>query len=483
MRRGPLLFFQAAAAALASAGPLAAAPEPHPPAREFAVIDTVISGSWEDTDELLRDRATLRVTALGLSLRAAILDIRGPTPDDLDDGKTRFAYGAYHQGTSSRLVYGAVEQSGLARRIASPFGRAIPLADDHKAEEVDIDPDAPIDRKPSLHASLGTPRRLPLRTLASVTVDPEKNYITTASAEASGRHASFLRLQAAYSHRDLAKRELDAWFSEEPPLPARLHRVYGAGAVASSPIAAIAADAAVSDTYGEGAGGYGNAGLRFGDMPWRLFLAADGASPRYRGPDGAETGIRFRTITRIELSTGRTGGSLFRADFRTTHPAANRTPDGMSAALAFRRDRTSLIALERAAILGEWTIDGTGPLIDAAETEAALALGPFDVTGTFRTTFEPAPEGLGGRLWESSAIRIHVSTSFGPVEIRAGAGRMITEEADAVTQLTLGAKFSWLGTETGFKLTFDEVPGPASLRLTWRVRQRVRIPLQAGGTS
>ncbi len=468
--------------------------------REALAIEPGLSGSWENADGLIRNRATFRAEASDLAFRA-VADQRGSVPDD-PIGDAVCAFGAYHPPTASRFVYGAVEADGLPHRVSSPFGRALPLADDHGACSVDIDGDASAEREPSLHAALGTPLRFPIRAIAALTADSDRGYVTTGTAEASGRNSSFVRLQGLCTRNELAEREPDAWFSDAPPLPVRLHRVYGVGAVASSRIAAVAGDAALSDTYAEGAGAYGNAALRFGYAPWRLCLAADGASARYRGPDGDMTGSRFRTAARIERAATpsersaarnersgprneRSGVArrmeLVRLDVRTSHPAATRPPDAMEAALSIRRAVTRGFGLKRAALSGEWSIDATGPLIEATECDVGLALGPAGMDGTLRTTFAAEP-GLGGRLWDETVARAALSFAVGPVDIGAGFARRFGAEGRAVTEANLGASAHGKRATFGFKIGFEEVPGPASLRLFWRLRNRTVVPFPTGQT-
>ncbi len=505
MRRDPLFLVHAAAGILAAAVVLATpsvgSAESDSPAfdakrsrHETLVIEPGLSGSWEEANGLFRNRATLRTEASGFTLRA-VTDLRGTVPDETV-GDAAVAFGAYHPPTASRFVYGPIELEGLPHRLSSPYGRALPLADDYGDTTADIEGDASPEEAPSMHAAFGTPLRLPIRAIASLTVDPDRSYVATGTVEASGRNSSYVRLQGLFRRSELEEREPDSWFSDEPPLPARLHRVYGIGAVASSRIAAVAGDAALSDTYAESAGIYGNAALRFGYAPWRLYLAADGSSALYRGPDGEVTGSRFRTATRIERSPIRAGRSqarnahsstakrrdLMRLDFRTSHPAASLPPDAVEAAVSLRRSVPLGFGLERAALSGDWSIDGTGPLIDTAEGSIGLALGPAGMDGNLRTTFAPASDGLGGRLWEETKARVALSFAIGPVDIGAGLARRFGADGMAVTEASLGSSLYWKRAAFAFRIALEEVPGPASLRLSWRFRDRTVVPLPARRT-
>jgi hypothetical protein len=483
MRRDPLFYAVTVTAIFALAGPTILAASPSTAQRRICVLDADLSGSWDEEDYELQNRADLQLSAFGATLRAIANDERRSEPENIGEGTTDFAFGVYHPSTSSRILYGPLEQTGLPHRIASPFGRSLPFADDRDIGEVEIESDAPIGREPSLHAAFGTPIRWPVRALASALVDPDANYVASATTELAARHDAFLRVEGTYVRRDLEERHADSWFSETPPLPARPLKVYAAGAVLSSSPAALACDAALSDAYAEGVGMYGNAALRLGDAPWRLSVAAEAASQPYIGPNGDAVGLGFRTASRIERASTRTRGGLFRGDFRTAHPYIGSRLEAFDAALSFRLGQSAApIRFDRTAISGEWSVDEVRPLIDATQLDARATFGFVSMATSLRTTFEPSEDGLGGRLWDSSTIRLGLYTELGPIDLRAGVGRKFQEDGDASTEATFGAAISLRGFTLGLKLDIDEVPGPASIQLSWRIREHSRIRLPAEDT-
>jgi hypothetical protein len=349
--------------------------------------------------------------------------------------------------------------------------------------KVEIERDAPIGHEPSLHAALGTPLRWPVRAHASALVDPEANYVAAATAEVSGTHDSFLRIEGAYAKKELEERHADSWFSERPPLPAHLLKVYAAGAVLSTSPIALACDAALSDAYAQGVGMYGNAALRLGNAPWRLSVAAEAASQPYIGPDGDAVGLGFRTSSRLERASTRRHGGLLRGDFRTEHPYAGSVPEAFEAGASFRLGQSAAkIRLDRTSVWGEWSVDDKRPLIDAAQAEARATLGFVSLTTSQRTTFEQSEDGRGGRLWESSTIRLALFTELGPIGLRAGAGRKFEEDGDTSTEATFGAAVSLRNLTFGLRLDFEELPGPASIQVSWRFHERSRILLPAEDT-
>lgn len=483
MRRDPLFYCLAAIAIFALANPTGLAASPSSAAtRRMCVLDADLWGTWNDDYEL-QNRADLQLTAFGATLRAMANDERRSEGENIGDGATDFAFGAYHPATSSRLLYGPLEQTGLPHRIASPFGRSLPFPDDRDIGEVEIENDAPVGHEPSLHAALGTPLRWPVRSRASALFDPDANYVASAAAEVSGAHDSFLRVEGAYARKELEERHADSWFSETPPLPAHLLKVYAAGAILSTSPVALACDAALSDAYAEGVGMYGNAALRLGNAPWRLSVAAEAASKPYIGPDGDAVGLGFRTSSRLDRSSTRRHGGLLRGDFRTDHPYVGSVPEAFEAGASFRLGQSAAkIKLDRMAVWGEWSVEDKRPLIDAAQAEARATLGLVSLTTSQRTTFEPSEDGRGGRLWESSTVRLALFTKLGPIDLRAGAGRKFEEDDDSSTEATFGAAISLRTFTFGLRLDFEELPGPASIQLSWRFHERSRILLPAEDT-
>jgi hypothetical protein len=107
-------------------------------------------------------------------------------------------------------------------------------------------------------------------------------------------------METYYTEGTIPPRIPSTWFSSKPALPERDFRVYAGSVVLHFPGFGFAADGALSETFAYGRDFYGNLGLRFGDRPWRLSLAADGFGSRYTGPDGGENGAELRFAARLE---------------------------------------------------------------------------------------------------------------------------------------------------------------------------------------
>jgi hypothetical protein len=330
--------------------------------------DLLWAGSWEEGSNLTsRGDLKLRFTGPGLTLRGEILDRRKgewaalwPSGESWEAGKTRFLGALYHQGTGSRVLYGTLEEWGLAARLRSPWSRTLPFTESRKASMADLR-SAYSGREDELYLYLGSPylnlpglrpggagEEIPrLRVFASARLNPsrlageagEPSYIvplgrgTALSAGLEGRLGGLfsLSLEGFYSAGDIPVKNSSAWFLDSPPLPAQDFRIFGLGLLLNSPYVSLSADTAWSRTSIYGYGGdfpenlyaglgirAGNKGTRRGGSYWQLSLSADGAGPQYTGSDGAVPGAGFRTGGKFEWRGNRAG--LFRLNTGLSGP-------------------------------------------------------------------------------------------------------------------------------------------------------------------
>jgi hypothetical protein len=150
----------------------------------------------------------------------------------------------------------------------------------------------------------------PLRLSGFARIDGELNPGIGGGLELRPGRKTDLRLEGYYTGRTLPPRKADTWFSADPPLPERDFCLYGLGFLAGFPFFVLSGDGAVSETFAFGRDIYASLGIRAGDKPWRLSLAADGAGKRYIGRDGSAPGPGFRGAAKLEWYGRR--GSLFR---------------------------------------------------------------------------------------------------------------------------------------------------------------------------
>jgi hypothetical protein len=344
------------------------------------------SGSWEEEGNLNgRGDLKLSFTGPGLTLRGEMLDRRKGEWDALwppgsqgEEGKTRLLGGLYHQATGSRVLYGALEEWGLAARLRNPWGRALPFAESRRASMADLR-SAYSGKEDELYLYLGSPylnlRALSpgraggefprLRVFASARLNPEglageaggpgafaplgRGTALSAGLEARlGRFFS-LSLEGFNSAGELPLKNSSAWFLDSPPLPSQDFRVSGFGLLLNSPYAGLSADAAWSQTSVYGGGDFpsniyaslgfraGNKGTRRGSF-WQLSLAADGAGPRYTGSDGAAPGAGFRAGGKFEWQGSRAG--FFRVNTSLSGPGFSQ--NGGAPGLSFDRSSSGL---------------------------------------------------------------------------------------------------------------------------------------------
>jgi hypothetical protein len=298
--------------------------------------DLLFTGSWEE-NKTLNNRLDLRFGLVkpGLFFRGQALDKHtlnfqlDPVWGDPSKGITSGSFGVYHKGTDSRLLYGILDEWGLPARIRSPWIRSAPYAENHKPVIADLKTTVSSTKKDELYLYLSSPRinlerfgpAITLRAYASgqfTPVDTAEN--NPAPAFAGGVEGFFgkkfnLLLEGFYTGFKIPAKEISAWFSDPPALPARDFRLGAAALMLNIPYVSISSDWAWSETFAYGSGVYGNAGIRANPpfiSPGSLSLAADGMSERYAGRDGTNPGGGFRMAWKLERKGTR--NSLFRAN-------------------------------------------------------------------------------------------------------------------------------------------------------------------------
>jgi hypothetical protein len=325
---------------------------PVPAAAPFS-WDLLWAGSWEEGGNLVnRGDLKFHFPQPGLTLRWEMLDRReegalwsGPWENkgwnggNWEKGRISFLEGLYHQPTGSRILYGPLEDWGLAARIRNPWGRGLPFAESRKASMADLRT-APSKSEDELYVYLGSPYlRLPwppvmakgpeLRAFVSGKLNPARlaleggsSYVgplgkrTALGAGLEGRLGRdfSLSLETFHTAGEIPGEKSTAWFLDSPPLPDRDFRLYGLGLLLHTPYFGLSGDAAWSRTQINGEDMYaglgirvGNKGIKSGGSFWQLSLAADGAGPRYIGSDASIPGAAFRTGGKLEWQWGKAG--------------------------------------------------------------------------------------------------------------------------------------------------------------------------------
>jgi hypothetical protein len=361
------------------------------------------TGSWEDEGNLT-NRADLRLSFTDITLRGEALDRRAgqlsaPVPGQAK-AKANMAFlgGLYHPASGSRLLYGPLEDWGLAARLRSPWSRGLPFAESRKSSTADLRT-SPSTKDSEIYAYLGNPAlKLPpgrqLRGLGAARLNPAKledGPQVTAGLE--GRLDKIaLNLVGFFTTRKLPAREASAWFSAAPPLPARSFKLYGLGALLSVPYVSLSTDWAWSETFAYGSDLYANLGLRAGNKGmtnsrgphWQLSLTADGAGPRYTGSDGANPGAGFRSGGKFEWQQEKWG--LFRINTSLSGPGLGEEFNRSSSGLYYRPPAATLpLRLSRISVTADRDARDSSHIKDSVGLSLGLAVSPQDIINSITT--------------------------------------------------------------------------------------------------
>jgi hypothetical protein len=400
-------------------------------------LDLLWAGSWERGGKLT-NRADLKLRLKGpdLTLRAQVLDRRPGNFEslihrlawDTEEALSRFQGGLYHGATGSRILYGPLDEWGLAARLRNPWSRALPFTESRKASMADLR-NSPSSKEPELYLYLGTPFfKLPgternpvpeLRAFASVRLNPARlaeesvegvplgtgTALNVALEGRLGKKLS-LGLESFYTAAALPAGKSSGWFSEKAPLPPRNFSLYGLGLLFSTNWLSLSSDLAWSRTSILGRDLYANLGLRTGNRgtggasrpggEWQLSLALDGAGRNYTGSDGQNPGAGFRTGGKFEWRQNRVG--LFRISSVLSGPGITKNSEG-DLDLSFNRSSSSLyyrppasalpLRLSRISLGAERDARDTS-LRDSAAADLSLTINPQAIA---RVLIGNAPDG------------------------------------------------------------------------------------------
>jgi hypothetical protein len=492
------------------------------------------SGSWEGKTPAapgnLIDRGDLRLSLLryGLTLRAQMVDKR---PGDFSSlpwknpeaGSTVFSGGFYHRDTGSRILYGVLDEWGLPARLRNPWIRAVPFPEYHKPSGADLKNEPSSTGEPEGYLYLGSPQWGPLRIFGSARIDtvpgldpaPGLGPGLGGGVDLRLRRKTDLRLEGFFTEKTLPPRKSGAWFSADPPLPERDFRLYGLGILFSSPFFVLSGDGAVSETFAFGRDLYANLGLRAGDKPWRLSLAADGAGKWYIGRDGSAPGPGFRGAGKLEWYGRR--GSLFRLGtslrarewgenfYRSSttlyyrfpgRPAAKKKTDA-----AFLDDFP--LGISRLSLSAERNAADLRKVTDSLDASLGLALYPveavsrgsprrmpvwktplhlslsFSLDGSFShgeaalgELPPPYPVPAGPYRFESVKGSGELSWSPGVFQFRTKLGYGVKNGKEEVWEGSAGAALRFRPGRLSVKVASPDFPGKWVYTITWRVEKK-----------
>jgi hypothetical protein len=505
-----LLFF---AQALALCMPFGALP---PASAETPDLSLLFAGSWESGGNLAgRAQLVLEMPASGLGFRIQYTERRKASSWDAftesfgENGLASPAVGIYHKPTGSRFLYGIITTSGLAARITNPRLKSVPFEELRAASQSELKTESSSTALPAFYLRLASPElgpaswtpfsksRLTVFGTASVesegepgstlSFSPGKSAFSAGTAVSFSR-GSWARLETCYTEGTIPPRDSATWFSYKPALPERNFRVYAGSFALHFTGFGLAADAAWSETFAYGSDFYGSLGIRFGDRPWRLSLAADGSGSRYVGPDGGENGAELRFAARLERRGKRSSLFRFEALARAAETEDNspggfwklaEKPNRYSFGLYYRPQAGGLVHSLSFSLKG----DSRVPEKESAAVEALVSLRLSQLGLDTRITISglegedppfPGTPGLGRCYFDSLRLRETLVWSRDFFQCKAGFGYTAEMKAsglkalwDASLALTLKGKHGWLS----LKMASPDVSGRWNYTVSWLVRK------------
>ena len=407
-----------------------------------------------------RGDLSLGIPRLDLHLRFLATDKRLMPPEE-NDGKAGFnpGFGLYHNGSSSRFLYGVQSEYGLPARINNVWLRGIPFMESRSPSSRDLKIEPAAKDRPESYLYLGLPDSvLPgFDAFASAALDADYN-----PSFGAGLGFSFsktlARLEGFYTQKKLPPRGASTWFSASPPLPERDFDIYALGAIFNTDKFAFATDWAYSETFAWGQGVYGNAALRLGNKPWRFSLAGDGAGPRFSDRSGSTSGGGLRLAARGEHFWPRSGLLRFQGSLRKEglEESFNRgalsfyfRPSAPSA--AEKRNKPNAIRFSRASLSVNRDTRKPEKTLESLNLLAAFNLGPVASSFSLAPHWvscldpddgsilaQPAFESMdsykiSGELGYKPPIR------FGVLDLKARLGYTARAEKESIWELSLNA--------------------------------------------
>ena len=255
-------------------------------------VDSTMSGSWVDFRKI-ENRLELRTDyASGTpEIAAFATDRRSSDQDPL-----RIA-GISCLIPNPRLtaLIGPMINYGLYGSLRNPHGKAVATAALRNPSSVFLDANASPGGEIGYALSAGSVRGDPFGFRLTGVKGELDELIGTLALELNLQPRYLVRTEFLMAANELTERTADTWFSDDPPLPRRQYRLAALSSHALFPASSFFFDAALSDAFGQGVGGFIRAGGELSLRRWKLSLGTDLATWRFIDLDGEDTapGIRF----------------------------------------------------------------------------------------------------------------------------------------------------------------------------------------------
>ncbi|MHC6202178.1 hypothetical protein ACYULU_03180 [Breznakiellaceae bacterium SP9] len=332
----------------------------------------------EDANLSNRLGLALKFPWASLSLRGEALDKRPVSPTETQ--LPTASVGLYHQGTGSRLLFGTIEQYGLARRLQNTWAHSVPFPELHTPQSMDLKTTPTTNNNTQSAIYLSSLPLYPIQFYGLGLIDSEDQLSLGIGAVLTFAPKINLSIDGFYTEKTLPERKAATWFSANPPLPSRDFNLYALALGFNSPSFALSTDAAFTNTFALGSGMYLNGGLRIGNKPWRLSLAADGADFLFAGRDGSVPGAAFRLAGKLERRGVRNG--LFRAQSALRAPAYDEAFRRSKSSLSYRfpslgKDNQTPVSLSRVSLDAARNAENPAKVLDSYHSSISFNAGPF----------------------------------------------------------------------------------------------------------
>lgn len=281
-------------------------------------VDLTVSGDWREGEQIdQRFGLSLVDTLPGLTLRALYVERRPPDDNYTHSSAGALRAGLYHSNTGSRLLFGPLQETGLASRIRDPWGKGLPYAEHHQPRIGELSSYAGPDAPNTTYVLIGTHLKAPLRIYGAASLSESDMIIANLGLRFSGLPSILFAVEGTYLANTLDELTSSAWFSDQGPLPERLLRISGLRASLLTPTLSLAGDLAYSYAENQGRGFYGNFALTLGRGQLSLGLCTEIVSDLFTDPEGlcAPEGFRWgvKIVGRPSRSRTLTLEGLFRS--------------------------------------------------------------------------------------------------------------------------------------------------------------------------
>jgi hypothetical protein len=422
----------------------------------------------------------------GFSLRAQVTDRRPAEagaflPEKLDQGLSALGGGIYHHPTGSRLLYGVLDEWGLPARLRSPWIRSVPFPEYHRPQSTDLRIEPSSAKKPEAYLYLGLPPLGPLGGFFSVLREHDgvPSFGGGFGLDFGGK--TVLRIEGFSTGRELPPRKASAWFADPPPLPERDFRFHALGFLFDTPLWGFSSDWGYSETFAFGRDLYGNLGLRLGNRPWQIALAADGAGARYVGRDGSVPGGGFRAAARLDRKGPR--NSLFRLGASLRAPGVGEGFDRSSTQAYYRFPAppprgAPFPRFSRVSLTLNRNAQDRGKVIDSLEGTLGFKWGPWSATAQGNISGRsawgeeaPPPFPLPGvsPSFESARVSAELGHGSGGLSLGGKLGYTGKREKEGVWDASLSASIRGKPGRLSLKLASPVFPRAWTATVSWRL--------------